>query len=223
MLLKVTTLTAKATPGDASGAPLAELPTDNLSADQLKEFVTKRIGIILTHHHGSLDISKVISLAQTASARALNIVIPTTADKGEIETAISGWSQVAQQENLNLCFETTAALSEAAYITTLAGELPRLKSTLNLASLNLKDLSPADPTAFINKLKPLLDHAELIRVNEPSPSLPGDTIPLTWEEAMRQWRRKNKPGSTMLGLLHPENAALWPVMQDAWKASASSR
>lgn len=220
MLLKVTTLSAETKPGDISGAPLVELTTDNISPDNLKDFAAKRIGLVLTHHHGSLIASDAIAMAKSASARLLNIIISDTADKEITKTAMTDWIKAAQKDGIRLCFETTEAILQTVKTAAMPENILIPGYTLNLSGINLQDHSPADPAAVLSELKPVLDQVEIIRVNQPGPAFSGDLVRLLWEEAMRQWRRQNKPGSTMLGLLHTEDHQLWPTMQDVWKASA---
>lgn len=220
MLLKVTTLSAETKPGDISGAPLVELTTDNTSSDDLKDFAAKRIGLVLTHHHGSLIASDAIAMAKSASARTLNIIIPGTSDIETTKTAMTDWIKAAQTEGVSLCFETTPAVLKTVKNASLPEDVSTPGYTLNLSHINLQDHSPADPAAVLSELKPVLNQVEIIRVNQPGPAFSGDLVRLLWEEAMRQWRRQNKPGSTMLGLLHPADHQWWPTMQDAWKGSA---
>jgi hypothetical protein len=232
--------------------------SDSLLTPELISIIQKyRFGLIIQAYPSTTgELEQTLELAKQTRARAINVHAGSPhLSEDEAVALVNGLVSTASSVGVSLFFEThRGRITQDLYRTArLAQKVPQMQFTLDVSHYVLCEERPG-PT---DRLAPLLDtilnqtgmihgrisNGQQIQVH--SVDKDGDLAQnhrRLWAEAMRRWRLRNKPGSSLIFTpeLGPppyaivdadgkelsdrlqQSGIVWDLAQTAWKDSATA-
>lgn len=239
------------------GVSVLEVSDSELTPELLTKIQRYQFGVVVQAYPDSAEnFDETLQLARTSRARAINVHAATPhISEDEAVQLISGLIEKSGAAKIPLYFEThRGRITQDLFRTAmLAQRVPQMRFTLDVSHYVLAEERPGPTERLASLLDVILDQTEMIhgRVSNGQQiqvhtidknSEIAENYRKLWAEAMRRWRLRNKPGSSLIFTpeLGPppyaivdekgkelsnrleQSEAIWELAQLAWKASAAA-